>query len=179
MSYNNGNEAESQPLLGSTQKDSTWKDAITPKRVVATILTLAFIIGTGVSAGLYIHNREVVNRDPHKAALAILDRYPLIVRANVWFLRDCVALFTNLNTPQDTHIGPHQHYKGLRRKLILNSRFPRPAHFPPGEIPQQRLGCRLGSSSAAARRYSSPPSWPCRWILLVCLYRLPKRNGRR
>lgn len=89
MSYTNGNEAESQPLLGSSvQQGSTWKQAITRRRVIATVLTLAFIIGTGVSAGIYIHNREVVNGDPHKAALAILDKYPLIVRANVWLLRD-------------------------------------------------------------------------------------------
>lgn len=83
MSSRNGGHAESQPLLqgSSSQRTNGGRVPVT-QRAAAAVLFIVFLVATGVSLGLYIHNRDVVQRDPYKAALAILDRYPLLVRAN-------------------------------------------------------------------------------------------------
>ncbi|KAF8315012.1 hypothetical protein DL93DRAFT_2079668 [Clavulina sp. PMI_390] len=80
MPSSNGNTSESQPLLPTSRSggsSSFWARA-TPKRVIAAVLTTVFIIGTVVTLALDIQTRKAIDADPYRAALAILDRHPMI-----------------------------------------------------------------------------------------------------
>lgn len=78
-------DTEAQPLLGGAPKPSgpaaffqKVKAVASPKKLVGAVLAVAFVIGTVVSINNYASWKEGL-KDPHTAALYVLDKHPLIV----------------------------------------------------------------------------------------------------
>lgn len=77
---------ESAPLLPGAHNGTSNRNALsyfTPRRIVASVLLVVFVISTVV---LVVHEENKWNRvkadlGPHEKALALLDHHPLIVSA--------------------------------------------------------------------------------------------------
>jgi len=84
MSSHEGGSMERKPLLQDGPQGESritrCRGSFMLRRIVAALFAIFFVVGTSVSLCLYHSGREAGFRDPHKATLAILSRYPLIVR---------------------------------------------------------------------------------------------------